>query len=70
MREIILICLGITTGLLMLGWGLWQIKNYWRSKGQVRHSRRFYGRIAYAIALIGLADLSKAIRELFIWLGV
>ena len=68
-REPILLVLGISTGLLMLTWSLWQIQSYWRSERKLRYKRRFYVRIAYFIALIGLADLTKAVRDLWLWLN-
>ena len=69
MREFILILLGLCIGILMAVWSAWHIVSYARADSCQRRQRRFYFRIALFVALIALGDLTKALRDLLLFLS-
>ena len=64
-----LVFLELMVGMALLLWSGYQVFRYIRSGPEERQARKLYFRIGLFILLIGLADFSKAIRELIQLLG-
>lgn len=56
--------LGFLFGAMLLGWSSWMLVLYYRTPSSLRPRRRIRPWMAILFLLIGLADLSKAIRDL------
>lgn len=56
--------LGFAFGAMLIGWSAWMLVLHFRTPPELRAKRRVRPWIPIVFLLIGLADLSKAIRDL------
>ncbi len=57
--------LGITIGLMLLVWSIWILYHYYQLPVVAKKFKKVHLWLGILMLLIGIADLSKAIQDLF-----
>ncbi len=69
-QKLLLTLIALFSGVLMIFWSLFQIREYYRTLKEKRFNLRIHFRLACFILLIGTADFFKAAHTLYVILKV